>query len=110
MAPFFSSPTITTSSTKSPRASGTSKAAKSKTSRAPTKNISPTPRKKPRNLAHHVFHDVYDHIRAAVVDHYVRANDAADVTRLQRRQASLQLRGARLNSLLQSRRQRAVPF
>src|SRR6266849_10528689 len=52
MAPFFSSPTITTSSTKSPPASGTSKAAKSKTSRAPTKNISPTPRKKRRN---HIF-------------------------------------------------------
>src|SRR5229473_1241165 len=52
MAPSCSLPTTTTSSTKSLRASGTSKPARSKTSRVPTKNTWPTPRKKPRSYPH----------------------------------------------------------
>src|SRR5216683_3438356 len=64
----------------------------------------------PARLVRYVLHHVHDHIRISIEDDQVRANHAAPVFRRKRRQFPFEFHRTRLNPLLQSRRECAVPF
>src|SRR5205823_5300165 len=61
-------------------------------------------------LARHILQNIDNHIRIPVEDDDVRPNHAAPVFRGKRRQLAFESHGTRLHALLQSWRQRAIPF